>query len=92
MSFGVTNAESDADLKKRAMDYILREICLKYKDRRNSTFTEEEIHTKLKGLGPEYLSLNIKDLLLGSGLIEIDNDLNLRLNDNGIKFCEKEKF
>ena len=90
MSFGISNAESDAELKKRAMDYILREICRKYNDTRDPTFTEEEIHTKLKGLGPQYLSLNIRDLLLGSGFIEIDNNLNLRLNDNGIKFCGKE--
>ena len=92
MSFVVANAESDGELKKRAMEYILGEICRKYKDTRDPTFTEEDIHNKLKGLGPQYLSLNIRDLLLGSGFIEIDNDLNLRLNDSGIKFCEKEKF
>jgi hypothetical protein len=92
MSFGISNAESNAELKKRAMDYILREICRKYKDTKDQTFTEEEIHTKLKGLGHQYLSLNIRDLLLGSGFIEIDDNLNLRLNDNGIKFCRKENF
>jgi hypothetical protein len=91
MSFGISNAESNAELKKRAMDYILREICRKYKDTKDQTFTEEEIYTKLKGLGPQYLSLNIRDLLLGSGFIEIDDNLNLRLNDNGIKFC-RENF
>jgi hypothetical protein len=31
----ISNVESDADLKTRAMAYILREICLKYKKQRD---------------------------------------------------------
>jgi hypothetical protein len=88
----ISNVDSDPEIKVKAMNYILREICRKYKNRRDPTFTQEEVHMQLQGLGPEYLSLNIRDLFKGSGLIEIDDNCTLRLNDNGIKYCENEQF
>jgi hypothetical protein len=45
---GISNVESDADLKTRAMAYILREICLKYKKQRDPTFSQKEIHDTLQ--------------------------------------------
>jgi hypothetical protein len=72
------------------MNYILREICSKYKNRRDPTFTHEEVQKQLQG--PEYLTLNIQDLFKGSGLIKIDDNLTLRLNDNGINYCENQQF
>ena len=66
----ISNVESDADIKTRAMKYILREICFKYKKQRDPTFNQEEIHDTLQGLGPEYINLNIRDLFKGSGLMK----------------------
>ncbi|MFZ0510488.1 MAG: hypothetical protein WAM14_02680 [Candidatus Nitrosopolaris sp.] len=72
------------------MNYILREICVKYKKRRDPTFSQKEVQESLHGLGPEYISLNIRDLFKGSGLIEIDENNNLTLNDKGKQYCENQ--
>jgi hypothetical protein len=88
----ISNVESDADLKTRAMAYILREICLKYKKQRDPTFSQKEIHDTLQGLGPEYINLNIRDLFKGSGYIEIDENLNLKLDDKGKQDCEDQQM
>ena len=63
----IANAESDAELKTKAMNFILREICRKYREEKNANFTLDEIHKWLKGFGQQYLDLNIRDLLRGSG-------------------------
>ena len=36
-----------------------------------------------RGLGPEYFDLNIRDLFRGSGLNDINDNLELTLNENG---------
>ena len=86
----IANAESNAELKTNAMNYILREICRKYKTEKNPNFTLNEIHKWLQGFGQEYLDLNVRDLLRGSRYIEIDDNLNLLLNPDGRKFCDGE--
>ena len=86
----IANAESDAELKTKAMNFILREICRKYREEKNANFTLDEIHKWLKGFGQQYLDLNIRDLLRGSGYIEIDDNHNLLLNNDGKKFCDDE--
>jgi hypothetical protein len=89
LSDRVSNIESDAELKKRAMDYILREVCKKYRDENDPIFTSEEVKKRLRGLGPRYIDLNMRDIFRGSGLIEIDDNYNLTLNDRGIESCER---
>ena len=79
----IANAESNAELKTNAMNFILREICCKYKTEKNPIFTLDEIHKWLQGFGQQYLDLNIRDLLRGSEYIEIDDNYNLLLNDDG---------
>ena len=50
----------------------------------------DEIHKWLKGFGQQYLDLNVRDLLRGSEYIEIDDNYNLLLNNDGKKFCDDE--
>jgi hypothetical protein len=85
----MSNVESDSEVKTRAMNFILREVCKKYREGNDPTFSPEEVKRRLGGLGPKYLDLNIKDLLKGSGFIDIDDNFNLTLNDRGRKACEK---
>lgn len=85
----VSNAESNAELKTNAMKFILDRICRKYLKENDPTFTQEEVKEQLKGLGPGFVDLNRKDLFRGSGLIEIDNDMRLTLNESGKKSCKK---
>ena len=37
----------------------------------------------------EYVKLNTRDLFKGSGLVDINEDFNLTLNEEGIKLCKK---
>lgn len=83
------NTEDDSELKTRAMKYILNRICDKYKNEDDPTFDQTEVKERLKGLGPQYIDLNIRDLFKGSGVIEIDNDYKLTLNDSGRNACNK---
>ena len=92
MAYRPTNTESDADLKIRAMKIILERICEKYKKVGDPTFTQEEVRERLQGLGPEYVDLNIRDLFMGSGFIDIDDNYNLTLNESGRKSCKKGEF
>jgi len=87
MDLGTPNPELDADLKKRVIDYILREICRRYRES-DLPFSFDEIERFFKiSYDPKYLNLNIRDLLKGSGLLDINDDL-LILNDHGQKYCE----
>jgi hypothetical protein len=49
----VSNVESDSELKTKAMNFILREVCKKYREGNDPTFSPEEVKQRLKGLGPE---------------------------------------
>lgn len=83
------NTEGDAELKTRAMKYILNRICDKYKKEGDPTFDQTQVKERLKGLGPQFIDLNIRDLFRGSGLIEIDDDHKLTLNDSGRNACNR---
>ena len=89
MEVGNPNPESDADLKIRAMNYVLDRICSRYKEKADPTFTSEEIKARLKGLGPKYVDLNIRDIFKGSGYVEIDDSYNLILNERGKQACKR---
>jgi hypothetical protein len=84
----IANAEIDSELKTKAMNLILDRICRKYLEENDPTFSQEEVKEQLGGLGPEYVDLNIMDLLRGSGSLEIDDDYNLTLNENGKRQCK----
>ena len=60
-----SNVESDAELKTRATQFILKRICSKYLEKNDPTFSQEEVKKKLRGLGPKYVDLNIRDLFRG---------------------------
>ena len=51
------------------------------------TFSQEEVKKMLRGLGHEYVDLNISDLFRGSGLIDMNDNLELTLNENGRRSC-----
>jgi hypothetical protein len=84
----ILNAETDAELKTRAMNYIMREICLRYRSDKKSSFSVEDIQGILNGLGEDYIRLNIIDLFRGSGLLDIQ-DNSLALNNEGKKVCDE---
>jgi hypothetical protein len=67
-------------------------ICDKYRNEDDPTFDQTEVKERLKGLGPQYIDLNIRDLFKGSGFIEIDNDYKLKLNDSGRNACNNGEF
>jgi hypothetical protein len=71
------------------MNYILDRICEKYKKEQDPTFSQQEIKERLKGLGPDYVGLNIRHLFKGSGVIDIDDEYNLTLNGKGKEDCRK---
>lgn len=71
MEFKPSNVESNAELKKRAMDYILREICSQYKTKGDIVFNLDDIKKHLQGFGPEYLDLNIHDVVRGTDYFSI---------------------
>jgi hypothetical protein len=74
------------------MNFILREVCKKYKEQEDPTFTPKEVKKRLQGLGSEYLDLNITDLFRRSGLIDVNDSYNLTLNDKGKRSCEVEEL
>ena len=67
-----SNTESESEMKTRAMKLILDRICRKYLEGNGSSFSQDEIKELLRGLGPGYIELNIRDLFRGSGLISMD--------------------
>jgi hypothetical protein len=88
----VSNADSDTDLKIKAMKYILREVCNKYKEKRDPTFNSDEISERLRGLGPGYVDLNIKETWAQSRFVDIDENYNFTLNKEGKKACTRGKL
>jgi hypothetical protein len=88
MESGTPNPESDAALKKRSMDYILREICRRDAES-GVPFSFDEIEKFFKlSYDQKYLKLNLRDLLNGLGLVEIQDDI-IALNDQGRKYCKE---
>jgi hypothetical protein len=71
---------------------ILREICRKFKEKRDSNFSLEELHKLLEGWHPNYLDMNFRNLLKGSGYLDIDDKFNLTLTENGKQFCRDNKW
>jgi hypothetical protein len=87
METGTANPESDSDLKE-AMDYILREMCKRDRDS-GVPFSFNEIEKFLRAsYDQKYLNINLRNLLNGSGLLDIHDDM-LVLSDDGRKFCKE---
>jgi hypothetical protein len=76
----MSNVDSDAGDRTKAMRHILREACRNYKETKSPTFTQEKIHSELEGWFPTHLDINIRELFRGSGLVD-----NLTLNAEGRK-------
>jgi hypothetical protein len=85
----ISNADSDTDLKIKAMKYILREVCKKYREKRDPTFNSSEISERLRGLGSGYVDLNIKETWAQSRFVDIDENHNFTLNEEGKKACKR---
>jgi hypothetical protein len=85
----ISNADSDTDLKIKAMKYILREVCEKYREKRDPTFNSSEISERLRGLGSGYVDLNIKETWAQSRFVDIDENYNFTLNEEGKKACKR---
>jgi hypothetical protein len=85
----ISNVESDSELKMRTMKFILREVCRNYRVRGDASLNREEVKQRLRGLGPEYLDLNIIDLSKDSGLVKVDDNYDLTLTDRGIEACKR---
>ena len=85
----ISNANSDTDLKIKAMKYILREVCNKYKEKRDPTFNSDEISERLRGLGPGYGDLNIKETWAQSRFVDIDENYSFTLNKEGKNACKR---
>jgi hypothetical protein len=88
MDVNVSNTESDAELKERAIQYILREICRKFREKNDRSFTAEEIENTLRGLGAQYLRSTLRDILKGHGLLEFNANGSLTLTDQGKNHCK----
>ena len=71
------------------MKFILREVCKKYKEKGDPTFNSDEISEGLRGLGPGYVDLNIKETWTQSRFVDIDENYNFTLNEEGKKACKR---
>ena len=85
------NAESESQMKTRAMKMILDRICSRYLQGNQSPVSLNEIIERVKGLGPGYAQLNTRDIALGSGLINIVES-GLTLNEKGNELCKEGKL
>jgi hypothetical protein len=85
----ISNADSDTDLKIKAMKYILREVCKKHKENKDPTFNSDEINERLRGLIPGYVDLNIKETWAQSRFVDSDENCNFTLNEEGKKACKR---
>jgi hypothetical protein len=84
--------DRDPDTRTQAMDMTLREICRKFKEKGDPNFSQEELHKLLEGWRPNYLDMNFRNLLKGSGYLDIDDNFNLTLTENGKQFCRDNKW
>lgn len=84
-----SSADSDTDLKIKAMKYVLSEVCKKYKENKDPTFNSDEVNEHFRGLGPRYVDQNIKETWTQSRFVHIDENYNFTLNEEGKKACKR---
>ena len=90
MDFHASNQEMDEELKQRAREYILQQVCEKYRLEGDSEFDPEEMEKALRAFDKKFLRSNIQEVLNGWGLIEFTEEgFTLRLNGSGIKHCQE---
>jgi len=83
-----SNIETDAELRVRTIEYILREICRKFREKNDPSFTPEEIEDALRAVGANYLRGRMREILLGHGLLQFNDDGSLRLTAQGREHCK----
>ena len=88
MEFIARNPKSDDELDIRARNYILNRICNQYRRTKDPTFTFDKVKAQLKGLDSGNVDLDISENWTGSGLVDIDENYNFTLNEEGKKACE----
>lgn len=88
-SFQLSNLDSDEEIRAKAKKHILREICIKYKETGNPTFTREEVHNRLQGYSPSYIDIVIDELLSTSPFMESVSGVILGLSKQGKISCGK---
>ena len=92
MDFPASNHEMDEELKQRAREYILQQVCEKYRLKGNSEFDPEEMEKALRAFDKNFLGSKIRDVLNGWELIEFTEEgFTLRLNGSGIEHCQQNK-
>ena len=90
MDFHVSNVETDEELKQRAREYILQQVCEKYRLKGDSEFDPEEMEKTLREFDKKFSRFSIKDALNGWDLIEFTEEgFTLRLNERGIRHCQE---
>jgi hypothetical protein len=91
MDFRASNHEMDDELKQRAREYILQQVCEKYRLKGDSEFDPEEMEKALRAFDKNFLGSKILDVLYGWELIEFTEEgFTLRLNGSGIKHCQEQ--
>ena len=91
MDFPASNHEMDEELKQRAREYILQQVCEKYRLKGDSEFDPEEMEKALRVFDKNFLGSKIRDVLNGWELIEFTEEgFTLRLNGSGLKHCQEQ--
>jgi len=90
MSNGVSNIESDEEMKEKLLGHIMREICRKFreaKDKENFKFTITEIQDILKGWDSNYLYEGVGDIYYYTSRFEVLGVDTFHLSNDDKKFC-----
>ena len=74
MDFRASNHEMDDELKQCAREYILQQVCEKYRLKGDSEFDPEEMEKALRAFDKNFLESKIRDVLNGWELIEFTEE------------------
>lgn len=88
-AIGMSNVDSESDTRAKAKRRILGEICKKYEETANPSFTLEYLQARLHGYDASYIDSNVRELLTSSDLIETDDNIGLKLSQKGIESCKR---
>jgi hypothetical protein len=92
MEFRVSNYEADAEVKERCRKIILIDVCRKYRETGDPTFNYDELEKRIRGYDPKFLGLNIRENWARAEFVDIDDNYNFYLNEEGKKACKRGEF